>query len=140
MAMSTWKPATAGVLEIVAGALYLVSASIVFMAGGAVVAGLKAAGLPEQALPISVPLTASIGIPLAACGVLALLGGISALQRKRWGLAVTGAICALIPLQTLLGILSMVFLALGREEFGHETIREHTSNTAIVTEAPKGKR
>jgi hypothetical protein len=50
-------------------------------------------------------------------GVVSILGGISALQRRRWGLALAGGICALVPMQTLLGVLAIVFLAISKEEF-----------------------
>ena len=138
--MSTRRPTAAGVLEIVARALHVISGTVVLLAGGAVSAGLRMAGLQEYALSVPVPLVASIGVPLAICGILALLGGISALQRKRWGLAVAGAICALLPLQTLLGIVSLVFLALSREEFAQGTAHGQASGTAILTGPSTRKR
>ncbi len=116
--MKTWKATTAGVLEIVAGALHIVSGVATVMLGGAVAGGLNIAGLPEIAHAVPLPLISGIGIPLIILGIIALIGGISALQRKRWGLSLAGGICALFPLQTLLGILSIVFVALSHDEFG----------------------
>ena len=113
----------------------MVSGTLVFLAGGAAAAGLRMAGLPEQAVSIPLPIVASLGLPLSICGVLALLGGISALRRKHWGLAMTGAICALVPLQTILGIVSVVFLSLCRDDFFRDASREHALGTAILTEA-----
>jgi hypothetical protein len=116
--MNTWKATTAGILEIVAGALHLVSGVATVMLGGAVAGGLNIAGLPRIAPIVPLPLIGGIGIPLIILGIIALIGGISALQRKRWGLALAGGICALFPLQTLLGIPSIVFVALAHDEFG----------------------
>jgi hypothetical protein len=115
--MNTWKGTTAGILEIVAGALHLVSGVATIMLGGAVAGGLNIAGLPRIAHMVPLPLIGGIGIPLIILGIIALIGGISALQRKRWGLALAGGICALFPLQTLLGIPSIVFVALAHDEF-----------------------
>jgi len=116
--MKTWKATTAGVLEIVAGALHLVSGVATVMLAGAVAGGLNVAGLPRIARAVPLPSIGGIAIPLIILGIIALIGGISALQRKRWGLALAGGICALFPLQTLLGIPSIVFVALAHDEFG----------------------
>ena len=75
------------------------------------------AEMPRVSWLVPLPLIAGIGLPLIVLGVVALLGGISALQRKRWGLALAGGICVLLPMQTLLGILAIVFVALSRDEF-----------------------
>jgi hypothetical protein len=49
-------------------------------------------------------------------GILAIVGGVSAVKRKRFGLSLAGAICALIS--GLMGILAVIFVALGRKKFG----------------------
>jgi hypothetical protein len=51
-------------------------------------------------------------------GILAIVGGISAMRRKRVGMSLAGAISAL--LSGLLGILAIIFVALGKREFGEE--------------------
>ena len=55
---------------------------------------------------------------LLALGILAIAGGISAVKRKSFGLSLAGAICAL-P-KGILGILAVIFVALGKREFGAE--------------------
>jgi hypothetical protein len=57
-----------------------------------------------------------IGLPILVLGVLAVVGGVSAIRRKRFGLSLAGAICAIIS--GLLGILAIIFVALGKREFG----------------------
>jgi hypothetical protein len=58
---------------------------------------------------------------LLALGIIAIVGGISAIRRRRFGLSLAGAICALpsgifFP-SVILGILAIVCVALGRKEF-----------------------
>jgi len=115
--MKTWKPTTAGVLEIVAGAFQLVAGAATILVAGGVAGGMRLAELPRFSLLIPLPVIAGIGLPLLVLGTIALLGGISALQRRRWGLALAGGICTLLPMQTLLGILAIVFVAMSRDEF-----------------------
>jgi hypothetical protein len=55
-------------------------------------------------------------LPILVLGVLAVVGGVSAIRRKRFGLSLAGAICAIIS--GLLGILAIIFVALGKREFG----------------------
>ena len=48
-------------------------------------------------------------------GIVAIIGGISAIRRKSFGLALAGAICALPSV--ILGILAVILVALGKREF-----------------------
>ena len=66
----------------------------------------------------TVPIWAKIiiGILIAVAGLIAVIGGISAIRRKSFGLSLAGAICAL-PLAPF-GILAVIFVALGKREFG----------------------
>jgi hypothetical protein len=58
------------------------------------------------------------GLSLLILGILAMAGGISAVRQKRFGLSLAGAICALAS--GLLGILAVIFVALGKREFRDE--------------------
>jgi len=58
---------------------------------------------------------AVVGGFIGVMGILAIAGGISAIRRKRFGLSLVGAVCALPS--TLLGILAVIFVALGKREF-----------------------
>jgi len=78
-----------------------------------------ALSLPESWLPYfyGSPFTtfAIIGGCAGALGIIALAGGISSVRRMNFGLSLAGAICA-IP-SVLLGILAVIFVALGKREF-----------------------
>jgi hypothetical protein len=68
------------------------------------------------------PLNLTWGFILVGCvgvlGILAVVGGVSAIRRKRFGLSLAGTICALPS--WILGILAVIFVALGKREFGAE--------------------
>ena len=104
----TWKPTTAGVLTIISGCYGI--------GVGAIVLGLGTTfmfGIP------GLELLAGIGAGIIVIGIIALIGGIYALRRKVWGFALTGAILAaiLFPVGTVLGILAIIFVAMGKNEF-----------------------
>jgi ABC-type Co2+ transport system permease subunit len=56
-----------------------------------------------------------IGVPLIVLGIVAIVGGVSALRRRSFGLSLAGAICAL-PASPL-GILAVIFVSLSKGEF-----------------------
>jgi hypothetical protein len=115
--MKTWKSTTAGVLEIVAGSLQIGAAAIIALAMGLGAGAVRIAQSPAYEFLLALPLVLGIAAVLLVLGIIAVVGGVNALQRKRWGLALAGGICALLPLQTLLGILAIVFVAISRDEF-----------------------
>jgi hypothetical protein len=103
----TWKPTTAGILSIVAGVLNLI-VGIALAATDVMLLG------PIIGLPVLGPIAAV----LIVLGIVSLVGGIFAIQRRIWGVALAGAICALFPPPVIiLGILAIVFVALGKREF-----------------------
>ena len=61
---------------------------------------------------------AIVGGCLAILGIIAIVGGISTVKRKRFGLSLAGAICAMPS--WILGILAVTFVALGKREFKAE--------------------
>jgi hypothetical protein len=114
-----------GVLAIIVGAFELI--------GGAGVVALKLLGYvpprmwfcpippnPEGAFLMRIfPMGLIImGGVLVVLGIIAIAGGISAVKRKSFGLALAGAICALPS--GVLGILALVFVSLGKGEFEAE--------------------
>jgi len=57
-----------------------------------------------------------VGILILALGAIGVAGGISALNRKSFGLSLAGAICILPTV--ILGIMAVIFVALGKRKFG----------------------
>ena len=108
----TWKPTTAGILTIIAGSLGL-------LIGIGLVVGLGMAGMMIdmiQGFPGG-GLLVLIAIPGIILSIVAIVGGIYALRRKLWGLALAGSICALFGPWAILGILAVIFVSLGKGEF-----------------------
>lgn len=105
----TWMPTVAGILDIIAGSFGLILA-FVFILIGAV-----ARFIPEIP-PYLFPIFAALSLPFACVGILAIVGGIYALKRKIWGLALAGSICAFFP-SWLLGLTAIVLTALSKNEF-----------------------
>jgi len=115
-----------GILSIVVGAFE--------MTFGAVVTALTMSGVIPCVFHcgrFEIHITPSftyLGVPLLVLGIIAVAGGVSALRRKSFGLSLAGAICALpsglmgilniicVPM----GILAIIFVALGKREFGAE--------------------
>ena len=102
-APQTWMPVTAGILTIIAGVVDFLVGLIRGAIGHAGFFSIWGLGVR--------------GVPLIVLGIIAVIGGVFALQRKAWVIALVGAICALIWPLTLLGILSIVFVCLSRKEF-----------------------
>jgi hypothetical protein len=111
----TWKPTAAGVLTIIAGVLGLLIAL-------AVAVGLGIAGTLAGLIPgfPGASFLALVAIPGIILSIIAIVGGIYALRRSLWGLALAGAICAFFALPGLgwiLAILAVIFVSLGKREF-----------------------
>jgi membrane protease YdiL (CAAX protease family) len=131
----TWMPRAAGILCIIAGVLILVIIGWVVdlnVGGPSHEGGYGVIFLALFFAPIS--------ILLIILGIFAIVGGIYALKRRRWGLALAGSICVLIPGIALGGIgalfasalssvvlafvvfaglalLPLIFVILGKREF-----------------------
>jgi len=56
-----------------------------------------------------------VGVVILALGAIGVAGGISALNRKSFGLSVAGAICILPT--AILGILAIIFTSVSKKEF-----------------------
>jgi len=100
----TWKPTVGGILAIIGGAI-------------GTILGLVIATVGSIGWFFGVPWVSAIGAPLIILGIIAIVGGIYALRRRIWGLALAGSICALIGPWGLLGLLAIIFVSLGKGEF-----------------------
>ncbi len=116
----TWKPTAAGILSIIAGIVGAITGLavvvIIFLAGTSLEFLLKIASEPNQEIPAVVWFEAGILIVILVIAVLAIVGGVYALRRRIWGLALAGSICALVPF-VIPGILAIIFVSQSKSEF-----------------------
>ena len=109
----TWMSLIAGILDIICGSIAILIVLGLMIAGG--IAGIVMPMTPR--FPEFVPaLLWGLSIPAAIIAILAITGGICALQRKNWGLALAGSIAAFFQ-SWLLGIAAIVLIVLSKEEF-----------------------
>ena len=120
---STWKPIVAGILDIVGGALSAFGfigtiVGILFFIPVATSVGSGPVPEIDQWLFPGVLETILViaAIYLLIVSVVPIIGGIYALQRKKWGLALAGSIVAIFG-STLFGILATIFTAMAKDEF-----------------------
>ena len=106
----TWKPTTAGVLGIIAGAIGVIFGLVVAVAGG-ILGAIVGAFIPF----IGGAVAGAFAIPLIL-GIVAIIGGAYALKRRVWGFALAGSICAFFCVW-FLGLLAIIFVILGKREF-----------------------
>lgn len=117
----TWMPMVSGILNIIVGSFRLLG----FL--GVIIAIIVLSStsywwnqIESEVYPLTVQSIAGIlifvAVFLAVLGILSLVGGISALQRKRWGLALAGSIASMLG-PVLLGIPAIIFTAMSKDEF-----------------------
>lgn len=112
----TVMPVIAGVLSILAGAANILVAFLLFIAM-LVVQGVVGFGTVPFWIPFHVPAVLFLlSFPFIIAGITAVIGGIFAVQRRKWGLALAGSIAALFPCG-IVGLVSMILLGISRDEF-----------------------
>lgn len=99
-----WKSIAAGILSIIAGMIGIGGGAVVTLMGDFVSDSGGIFGFEP------------FGVPTIILGIVAVVGGIFALRRRVWVMAVTGAIFA-IPCMPVLGTLAIIFIALADQEF-----------------------
>jgi len=98
----TWKPTAAGILCIIAGIISVIPA----IAFALLFARIGVGWLGAIGVPLIIP------IP----GIIAIVGGIYALRRRIWGLALAGSICTLVG-SVILVMLIMIAAGSDNPEF-----------------------
>ena len=122
----TWKSQVGGILAIVGGVIGLLGCMGLLIA-------ITVLGTVWQwgLLPVNViGILWIILVPMFICGVTAIIGGICAVQRKYYGMALAGAIAALFP-GWIFGIGAIVFTAISHDEFATE-IKTEASQVAAA--------
>jgi hypothetical protein len=115
----TWKPVTAGILEIVTGAigmvggLYLVVLTSLFKVIHEIVR------LDPMIINrVEQIISNIIALPFVVVfiGIAAIIGGVYSLQRRIFGLALAGAICACV-IFPVFGLPAIIITAFAKDEF-----------------------
>ncbi len=71
---------------------------------------------PQEVFYIMAIIYGAIGLFLALIGALAIVGGVFAIKKKHWALALAGAIAGTVTFFPC-GIPAVIFVCLGKEEF-----------------------
>lgn len=104
----TWKPTVAGILDIISGVFGLVIGGIFMLVPYEPVSYYPYYDYYEEDI--------AVGAILFMVGIVALIGGMFALRRKVWGLALAGSIFALFC-GGILGLLAIIWTAMAKTEF-----------------------
>lgn len=115
----TWKPILAGIFDIVGGAIGMVGGLYVVALSSLLGTFQQLAGVDSHLLQmVDQAIRSIIAVPFVVSfiGIVAIIGGVYALQRRIWGFALAGAICSCIVFP-LFGLPSIIITALAREEF-----------------------
>jgi len=107
----TSKPMVGGILTIISGTLASLGA-VNYAIGLSDVRGIGKGDIP--------PFVPSIifGVPILSIiiGILALIGGVLAMRRKKWKWSLAGSIAAALSF-ILLGIPAIILIAMSKDEF-----------------------
>jgi len=108
----TRKPVIGGILTIVSGLLGLLGIASYAIGFGDVGSGFAKGDMP----PFVPSIIFDMPIPATVVALLAIVGGILAILRKRWRWSLTGSIAAALSL-IILGIPAVVLIAMSKDEF-----------------------
>jgi hypothetical protein len=121
----TWKPTVGGILNIVTGSCHLLGAIGVLIALIVIACFSKAVFLDEMWRELArqgmgfgflIAILVCTFVYQVVIGILSLLGGIYALKRKKWGLALAGSIASIFG-SSVVGIVAIIFIAMSKDEF-----------------------
>ena len=112
----TSKPVVAGVFGIISGVLSLGGFLTFLVAGIVVSVNVVSIYIGDSTVGIAWVVLIVFAVMSLAIGIIAIVGGIYALQRNKWGLALAGSICALVP-SFVLGLVAIILVATSRDEF-----------------------
>jgi len=119
----TWKPTTAGIINIVCGVFFLIGGIAVFSAWGTPTAtsfaGYVMYTMGQSGTPDTSYTNTVVTVMALACiipGIISVLGGIYSIRRRLWGMALAGSISTFIY-SLFFGIPAIIFTAISKKEF-----------------------
>jgi hypothetical protein len=118
---NAWMPKAAGILDIVAGSLGILFSLVMglwFAFFYYYTSFPSGPGSEFNDFPMRFMMLLMIpwAIFMLVAGILAIAGGIYALKRKKWGLALAGSVGAVFS-QLALGVVAVIFTVMGKSEF-----------------------
>jgi uncharacterized membrane protein len=111
-------PVAGGILSLITGLLSSIGGTLVILILSLIFAmpDLFGYGSGSGNFPVFIFWVAFL--PYLAISIMAIIGGIYSIKRRRWGLALAGAICAILTMWAwAIGVAAVVFVALARNEF-----------------------
>ena len=120
-AKKTWQPTTAGILNIISGSLRVFSViGLIIVITVVDTSKFLMAVISPEDLPFIAPMVNTILILLLVASIMEtvfpIIGGVFALQRRKWGWALAGSIVAIFGMLPL-GVASTILVAMAKDEF-----------------------
>ncbi len=106
-----WPSTTSGILSIISGAFGIIL-GVAALTGATVFNTIFTSIFGTLT---AAPLFVGGGVAIVL-GIVAVIGGALALQKRAWGMALAGAILSVIVMPVT-GVLSLIFLAIGKRDF-----------------------
>ena len=119
----TWRPTTAGIINLVCGTFLLIGSVAVFSAwdtptatsfAGYVMYSMGQSGTPDTSYVNTVIVVIALACMIP--GIISILGGIYSIKRQFWGMALAGSISSFIYL-LFFGLPAVVFTVMSKREF-----------------------
>lgn len=125
----TSRPQTAGILSVISGAIGLLVSAVNFVhiLLLSVNGTLADHNFVVFGHTIAHSIYVSLVLSIFISGIIALVGGICAIRRKIWGMALAGSIASMYLL-TVVGLVSVILTGLSHDEFELETKNTQTSS------------
>ena len=113
-----WMTTAGGVVDIVAGILGFIGSLFLAFLGVVVREAMLDGGFNRYPRLENAPAGFFwvLALLVFVLSIMALIGGILAVQRKAWGVTLAGSICAIFQ-SGILGIIATVFIALSKKDF-----------------------
>lgn len=118
-------PLAGGVLNIVSGALGIISSIVLIIImpifsnifSNLVFDSSDFDGFDSDAFIVAFTVSFIVSSLLTLIpSIIAIVGGVFAIKRKRWGWALAGSICAVLC-SSVMGVVAIVFIAMSKSEF-----------------------
>jgi hypothetical protein len=115
---TAWMPKVAGILDIVAGSfgLFFSLMMALWFAAFSIFLPMGTAEFHDFPMAIMAIFMIPWALLIFTAGILAIVGGIYTLRRKKWGLALAASIAAFFG-SAPLGVAAIIFTALSKNEF-----------------------